>query len=134
MKTGAISGRFVAGKFEVLGKRGAFLFRDWIGAQVASNKPYDEFVYDILTAKGSNKENPAASYYKILRTPEELVEKYDSLVLGTRFNCNKCHDHPFERWNVDNYYQTAAYFSQIDLSRDKANAPKENIGGHGGER
>ncbi|MCH2613986.1 MAG: DUF1549 and DUF1553 domain-containing protein, partial [Opitutales bacterium] len=112
-----------------LGKEGASLFRDWIRAQVASNKPYDEFVYDILTAKGSNKENPAASYYKILRTPEELVENTTHLFLGTRFNCNKCHDHPFERWNVDNYYQTAAYFSQIDLSRDKANAPKENIGG-----
>ena len=112
-----------------LGKEGAFLFRDWIRAQVASNKPYDEFVYDILTATGSNKENPAASYYKILRTPEELVENTTHLFLGTRFNCNKCHDHPFERWNVDNYYQTAAYFSQIDLSRDKTNAPKENIGG-----
>ena len=112
-----------------LGKEGASLFRDWIRAQVASNKPYDEFVYDILTAKGSNKENPAASYYKILRTPEELVENTTHLFLGTRFNCNKCHDHPFERWNVDNYYQTAAYFSQIDLSRDKTNAPKENIGG-----
>ena len=112
-----------------LGKEGASLFRDWIRAQVASNKPYDEFVYDILTATGSNKENPAASYYKILRTPEELVENTTHLFLGTRFNCNKCHDHPFERWNVDNYYQTAAYFSQIDLSRDKTNAPKENIGG-----
>jgi len=112
-----------------LGKEGAALFRDWIRDQVASNKPYDEFVYDILTAEGSNKENPAASYYKILRTPEDLVENTTHLFLGTRFNCNKCHDHPFERWNVDNYYQTAAYFSQIDLSRDKENAPKENIGG-----
>lgn len=112
-----------------LGKEGAALFREWIREQVARNKPYDEFVYDILTAKGSNKENPAASYYKILRTPEDLVENTTHLFLGTRFNCNKCHDHPFERWNVDNYYQTAAFFSQIDLQRDKKNAPKENIGG-----
>ena len=112
-----------------LGAEGARLFRDWIREHVEANTPYDEFVYSILTAKGSNKENPAASYYKILRTPEQLVENTTHLFLATRFNCNKCHDHPFERWNVDNYYQTAAFFAQIDLERDKANAPKKNIGG-----
>ena len=112
-----------------LGKEGAQLFRDWIHDQVSENRPYDEFVYSILTATGSNKENPAASYYKILRTPEDLVENTTHLFLATRFNCNKCHDHPFERWNVDNYYQTAAFFSQIGLQRDKENAPEENIGG-----
>ena len=112
-----------------LGKEGAQLFRDWIRGQVEENQPYDEFVYSILTATGSNKENPPASYYKILRTPEELVENTTHLFLATRFNCNKCHDHPFEKWNVDNYYQTAAFFSQIGLDRDKKNAAKENIGG-----
>ncbi|MCZ6674810.1 MAG: DUF1549 domain-containing protein, partial [Verrucomicrobia bacterium] len=112
-----------------LGREGAQLFRDWIRNQVAENKPYDEFVYSILTATGSNKENPAASYYKILRTPEDLVENTTHLFLATRFNCNKCHDHPFEKWNVDNYYQTAAFFSQIGLKRDEVNAPKETIGG-----
>ena len=112
-----------------MGKEGAQLFRDWIRDQVSANKTYDEFVYSILTATGSNKENPAASYYKILRTPEELVENTTHLFLATRFNCNKCHDHPFEKWNVDNYYQTAAFFAQIGLERDKKNAGEENIGG-----
>ncbi len=112
-----------------LGEQGAKVFREWIRDQVAANTPYDSFVYSLLTARGSNLENPAASYYKILRTPEELVENTTHLFLGTRFNCNKCHDHPFERWNVDNYYQTAAYFSQVDLKRDTKNAKDKNIGG-----
>ena len=112
-----------------LGAEGATLFRDWIRQQVADNVPYDQFVRSIITARGSNKENPAASYYKILRTPEELVENTTHLFLATRFNCNKCHDHPFEKWNVDNYYQTAAFFSDVDLKRDGKNAPKQNIGG-----
>ncbi len=112
-----------------LGREGAQIFRDWIREQVAENRPYDEFVRTILSSTGSNKDNPAASYYKILRTPEELVENTTHLFLATRFNCNKCHDHPFEKWNVDNYYQTAAFFSQIGLERDKAHAPQENIGG-----
>lgn len=112
-----------------LGTEGAKLFRNWIHEQVESNTPYNEFVFAILTAKGSNKENPAASYYKILRSPEQLVENTTHLFLATRFNCNKCHDHPFERWNVDNYYQTAAFFAQTLLERDVENAPNENIGG-----
>jgi len=112
-----------------LGSEGARIFRDWIHSELEANTPYDEFVYKILTASGSNKENPAASYYKILRDPDMLMENTTHLFLATRFNCNKCHDHPFERWTQDQYYETAAYFAQIDLKRDVENAPKENIGG-----
>ncbi|MCB1244781.1 MAG: DUF1549 domain-containing protein [Verrucomicrobiae bacterium] len=117
----------VNGKF--LGREGAQVFRDWIRSQVANNTPYDEFVRAVVTATGSNKDNPAASYYKILRTPQDLVENTTHLFLATRFNCNKCHDHPFEKWNVANYYQTAAYFAQVGLGRDMKNAPTQNLGG-----
>ncbi len=102
-----------------LGKEGATKFRDWIRESIATKKPYDQFAYEILTATGSNRENPAASYFKILRSPEELVENTTHLFLGVRFNCNKCHDHPFEKWTQDQYYQTAAYFTQVSLKRDK---------------
>jgi len=112
-----------------LGKEGATLFRQWIREQVAANTPYDEFVYSILTATGSNKENPPASYYKILREPDAIMENTTHLFLATRFNCNKCHDHPFEKWNQNQYYETAAFFGQIGLDRDKKNAPTQNIGG-----
>ncbi|MEZ0388426.1 MAG: DUF1549 domain-containing protein [Verrucomicrobium sp.] len=111
-----------------LGEEGAKMFREWIRDQVASNLPYDKFVYSILTASGSNKEHPAASYYKILRTPEETMENTTHLFLAIRFNCNKCHDHPFERWNQDQYYQTAAFFSQIGFDRDPSSGDR-NIGG-----
>ncbi len=87
-----------------------------------------EFVRKILTASGSNRENPAASYFKTLRTPEATMENTTHLFLGVRFNCNKCHDHPFERWTQDQYYQTAAYFARVGLKRDPA-SEKRNIGG-----
>ena len=95
---------------------------------MAANTPYDEFAREVLTASGSNKENPAASYYKILRTPAETMENTTHLFLGVRFNCNKCHDHPFERWTQDQYYETAAYFAQVDLKPDPASGDKR-IGG-----
>ncbi|MEM1443152.1 MAG: DUF1549 domain-containing protein, partial [Verrucomicrobiota bacterium] len=112
-----------------LGAEGAKIFRNWIHEELAANTPYNEFVYKILTATGSNKDNPAASYYKILRDPDMIMENTTHLFLATRFNCNKCHDHPFERWTQDQYYETAAYFAQVDLKRDVENAPKQNIGG-----
>lgn len=103
-----------------LAPEGAAKFHAWIRQQVADNVPYDQFVSSILTASGSNKDQPAAAYYKILRTPTEMMENTTHLFLATRFNCNKCHDHPFERWTQDQYYQTAAWFAQVKLSEDPA--------------
>jgi WD40 repeat protein len=111
-----------------LGSEGAELFRNWIRKQVEGNTSYDKFAREILTASGSTKENPAASYWKIVRTPTEAMENTTQLFLATRFNCNKCHDHPFERWTQDQYYQTAAYFARVSLKEDPASAGKK-VGG-----
>ncbi len=107
---------------------GAVAFRNWIRGQVAANTPYDKFVLSILTASGSNKVNPAASYFKILRDPAAEMENTTQLFLAVRFNCNKCHDHPFERWTQDQYYQTAAYFARTGLAADPAGGGR-TIGG-----
>jgi WD40 repeat protein len=111
-----------------LGVEGAMAFRNWIRAHVAANTPYDKFVRAIMTANGSNRDNPPAAYYKILRDPAAAMENTTQLFLGVRFNCNKCHDHPFERWTQDQYYQTAAYFAQVGLSGDPA-SKGQMIGG-----
>jgi WD40 repeat protein len=111
-----------------LGAEGSAAFRKWIRDEVAANTPYNEFVSKIITSNGSNKENPAASYYKILREPVDIMENTTHLFLGVRFNCNKCHDHPFERWTQDQYYETAAYFARVSLKADPAGGSKK-IGG-----
>jgi hypothetical protein len=96
-----------------LGEEGAWAFRNWIRQAMAANTPYDQFVYTILTASGSTIDNPPASYYKVLRDPGDTMENTTQLFLAVRFNCNKCHDHPFERWTQDQYYHLAAYFAQV---------------------
>ncbi len=111
-----------------LGREGSETFRDWIHQEIASNTPYDQFVSRIITATGSNRENPPASYYKILRDPESLMENTTHLFLATRFNCNKCHDHPFERWTQDQYYEMAAFFARTDLKTDPESGDRK-IGG-----
>ena len=111
-----------------LGPEGSAEYRKWIREAIASNKPYDQFAREILTATGSNKANPPASYFKVLRDPAEIMENTTHLFLGIRFNCNKCHDHPFERWTQDQYYETAAFFAQTKLKK-AAESGDANIGG-----
>lgn len=103
-----------------LGEEGSLRLRNWIKQAIASNQPYDVFARDILTAVGSNVENPPAAYYKVLRTPAEAMENTTHLFMAVRFNCNKCHDHPFERWTQDQYYELAAYFAQVGRKIDPA--------------
>jgi hypothetical protein len=101
-----------------LGKDGAGAMRNWIRRSVRDNTPYSDFVREILTASGSTLRNPAAAYFKIHRSPNELMETTTHLFMGVRFNCNKCHDHPFERWTQRQYRDLAAYFSNVDRAAD----------------
>ncbi|HMF20328.1 MAG TPA: DUF1553 domain-containing protein, partial [Gemmataceae bacterium] len=101
-----------------LGGQGAAALRKWIVDAVAKNMPYDKFAYTILTASGSNFDNPPASYYKILRDPDAAMENTTHLFMAVRFNCNKCHDHPFERWTQDQYYHLSSFFAQIGRTPD----------------
>lgn len=96
-----------------LGKDGAEIFHEWIAQAIASNMPYDHFAAEILGSSGTTYDTPPAAYYKILRKPEELMENTTQLFLGIRFNCNKCHDHPFERWTQSNYWELSAFFAQV---------------------
>ena len=102
-----------------LGQPGAEALRGWIEGAVASNMPYDDFVYAVLNSSGSTLENPPTAYYKVHREPEALMENTTQLFLGVRFNCNKCHDHPFEKWTQSNYWELASYFAQVE----RKNAP-----------
>jgi hypothetical protein len=96
-----------------INEKGVWAFRNWIRQAVAENKPYDQFVYDLMTASGSTLENPAANYYRIAREPREVMENMTQVFLGTRFVCAQCHDHPFERWTQTNYFQLSAYFGGV---------------------
>jgi hypothetical protein len=101
-----------------LGDQGAQALRKWVREAVAKNTPYDRFAYEVLTASGSNVDHPPAAYFKVLRDADAAMENTTQLFLAVRFNCNKCHDHPFEKWTQDQYYETAAYFAQVSRKED----------------
>jgi hypothetical protein len=107
-----------------LGEKGMWRFRDWIRQSVAQNKPYNQFVYELLTARGSTYDNPAANYFLIADQPNTQMETTTQLFLGVRFVCAHCHDHPFEQWSSKNYYELSAFFARVGLRDGARNLEK----------
>jgi hypothetical protein len=101
-------------------EKGVWSFRNWIRQAITENKPYDKFVLELMTASGDSLENPAANYYRIAREPNVVMENMTQVFLGIRFNCNKCHDHPFERWTQQQYYELSAYFSAVGRAKGQS--------------
>ena len=88
----------------------------WIRNSVKENKPYDQFVYEMLSAKGHASKNPAVGYY--LRDRNMLLDNVSNSVqvfLGTQIGCAQCHDHPFEDWTQKEYYELASFGGHIDF-------------------
>jgi hypothetical protein len=98
-----------------LGEKGAFAFREWIRDAVAQNKPYDRMVREMLAARGSSYDAPEANFYRVTRDAKPTMEKTTQVFLGVRMVCAQCHDHPFERWTQNQYYEMAAFFSPVGL-------------------
>jgi hypothetical protein len=98
-----------------VGDKGVWQYRDWIRRSLAENKPYDQWVREVLTAQGSTFENPAANFFRIAKNPKVAMETTTQVFLGIRMVCAQCHDHPFEQWTQNQYYQMAAFFSTIGV-------------------
>lgn len=98
----------------VLDAKGVRAFHHWIRDSIASNKPLNTFVHEMITARGSTYDNPAANFYRANRSADIRAEATAQLFLGTRMQCAKCHNHPFDRWTQNDYYSFAAFFAPID--------------------
>ncbi len=96
-----------------LGEVGVRKFRNWIRGSISDNKPYNQFVRELITASGDANQNPPANYMRVVRDTATATENVTQLFLGVRFSCAKCHDHPFERWTQNQYYQFGAFFAQV---------------------
>jgi hypothetical protein len=104
-----------------LDKEGVRVFHDWIRDSIATNKPLDQFARELLAARGSTLQNPPANWWRANRDPITRAENTARVFLGTQLKCARCHNHPFERWTQDDYYNWAGVFARIDykVSADK---------------
>jgi hypothetical protein len=99
---------------KVLDPKGVDLFHGWIQESIAQGKPLDQFARELVAARGSTYQNPPANFYRANRDPLTRAETTARLFLGVRLQCARCHNHPFDRWTQDDYYNWAALFARVD--------------------
>ena len=100
-------------------------YYNWIQQRIANNVPMDQMVQELLGASGGTFENAATNYYQMESDPKKVAENVAQVFMGMRIQCAQCHNHPFDRWTMDDYYSFSAFFSQI--GRKGAEDPRERI-------
>jgi hypothetical protein len=93
--------------------KGAFLYANWLTEQIDNNVPLNEMVQDLLCSNGGTFSKPQTNFYQVERDTLKTSENVAQVFMGMRIQCAQCHNHPFDRWTMNDYYGFAAFFSQV---------------------
>lgn len=105
--------------------KATLLYFNWLSEKLAANVPINEIVAELVSSSGGTFSNPASNYYQVEQETLKISENVAQVFMGIRMQCAQCHNHPFDRWTMDDYYSLAAFFSQI--GRKGAEDPRERI-------
>jgi len=93
---------------------GTFAFHQWIREAIASDKPYDQFVREIIAAAGDEHSHPPTVWYKEVREAQQFTDDVAQVFFGLRLACAQCHHHPYEKWSQDDYWGIAAFYGRLN--------------------
>ncbi len=110
--------------------KAALNYYQWLRERVAGNVPFNELVSELLSAKGGTFSSAATNFFQTEEDVLKLTENIAQVFMGTRIQCAQCHNHPFDRWTMDDYYSFAAFFAQV--KRKPAEDPRERVVFDGG--
>ena len=111
-----------SGQLEV---KGVHVFTRWLREALRDGMPMDKIVHRMLTASGGAYTVPEANYWVTATNPKVLAENAAQTFLGIRLQCAQCHNHPFERWRMDDYYGFAAFFGRV--GRKRGDDPRDTV-------
>lgn len=102
-------------------------FEAWLWQKLADRTPYDQLVREIITTKFGNTGNaitdasrPDAFFAAREFKPENLATATSRAFLGVRLDCAQCHDHPFDKWTQDQFWNLAAFYSGFENANQAA--------------
>jgi hypothetical protein len=95
-------------------------YNDWLRQSIGANMPVGELATEILTAQGGTFTTPAANFYAVEgKSPPVIAERVAQVFMGAQIKCAQCHNHPFDRWTMDDYYSFAAFFAQVGTKQSE---------------
>ena len=106
-------------------RKTVLLYHTWLQEKIGRNVPTNEWVKELLSSSGSTFKVPATNYYQIERDLLKVTENAAQVFLGMRVQCAQCHNHPFDRWTMDDYYGFAGFFTQV--GRKGTEDPRELV-------
>jgi hypothetical protein len=105
--------------------KNALLYYNWLQDRIAKNIPLNEIVVELLSASGGTVSNPPVNYYQMELDPIKVTENIAQVFMGMRIQCAQCHNHPFDRWTLHDYYGFKSFFTQI--GRKQTDDPQEVV-------
>ncbi len=105
--------------------KATLLYYNWLQDRIARNVPLNQWVQELLGANGGTFNNPVTNYYQNETDILKVTENVAQVFMGMRIQCAQCHNHPFDRWTMDDYYGFAAFFTQI--GRKRTDDPRELV-------
>lgn len=100
-----------------LGDRGGYEMHRWLRSQFAQNRPYDQWVRELIPASGQSSRVGPVNFFRASATQEEMTRAVSQAFLGIRLECAQCHHHPFEKWTQDDFYGLAGYFNGMQRKK-----------------
>lgn len=92
----------------------AALLTKWLADGWKINRPADVEAKALIATDGDTRISPPANYLVAVTTPDDRTEMTAQTFMGTRINCAKCHNHPYEKWTMNDYYSIAAAFARTE--------------------
>ncbi|MDP7017479.1 MAG: DUF1549 and DUF1553 domain-containing protein [Pirellulaceae bacterium] len=99
--------------------KGMWAYYRWLWDALDQNMPMDQFVHQLLTARGSAYRNGPANFFRVGEGPQGMAEHASTAFLGVRLDCAHCHNHPFEQFTLIDNLGMAAFFTKVRIKRSQ---------------
>ncbi len=110
---------------QLVSYKSALLYYEWLNSRISKEVPVNVMVKELLSAQGGTFTEPSTNFYQNEQDNLKVAENVAQVFLGMKIQCTQCHNHPFDRWTMNDYYSFAAFFAQV--ARKPGEDPRETI-------
>lgn len=108
--------------------KGRFAITDWLYTSIRDNKPYDQFVKELLNPNDKSKGFIEGIRWRgtvnaSQRTEMQAAQNVGQVILGLNLKCASCHDSFISDWKLEEAYAFANIFADSTLEVSRCEQP-----------